>query len=49
MVAFIFILRILEAKNEARETLLAANVLGSTHEAEGDAMRAPSEKADRWW
>ena len=34
---------------DTSEASTAANVLGSIHEAEGDAMRASSEKADRWW
>ena len=33
----------------ASEASTATNVLGSIHEAEGVAMRAPSDKADRWW
>ena len=37
------------AAGDTSEASTAANVLGSIHEAEGDAMRAPSDKADRWW
>ena len=35
------------AAGDTSEASTAANVLGSIHEAEGDAMRASSEKADR--
>ena len=31
------------------EASVAANHLGSIREAESDAMRASSEKADHWW
>ena len=37
------------AAGDTSEASTAANVLGSTHEVEGDAMRAHSEKADHWW
>ena len=37
------------AAGDTSEASAAANVLGSIHEVEGDAMRASSEKADRWW
>ena len=37
------------AAGDTSEASTAANVLGSIHEAEGDAMRTSSEKADRWW
>ena len=37
------------AAGDTSEASTAANRLGSIHEAEGDAMRASSEKADRWW
>ena len=37
------------AGDTTSEASAAANLLGSIHEAEGDAMRASSEKADRWW
>ena len=60
MVALILIIGILEAKlrhekyfssaaGDTSEASAGANHLGSIHEAEGDAMRASSEKADHWW
>ena len=37
------------AAGDTSEASIAANHLGSIHEAEGDAMKSSSEKADRWW
>ena len=37
------------AAGDTSHASTAANVLGSTHEAEGDAMRASSDKPAYWW
>ena len=37
------------AADDASESSAAANRLGSIHETEVDAVKASSEKADRWW
>ena len=37
------------AAGSTSEASAAANHLGSIREAEGDAVRASSEKADHWW
>ena len=37
------------AAGDTSEASTAAHRLGSTHETEGDAVKASSEKADHWW
>ena len=37
------------AAGDTSEASTAVHRLGSTHETEGDAVKASSERADRWW